>query len=340
MRLFFALPVCLLLPVSLLAQARPRTAVTGTRTAQPVSAPRSTVAPSMISVGGPDWRFADPIATMIGGIDLESLAQSKIVRGAVAQLLANVPGSQSALDNFSIASGVRRALFSLRDGAAEPSVLVLLSGQLDEKDLARALDGKLQVRRVDLENVLVGTGPELEAAVARMGRPAVASVVPAVYESKTLVDGHDIWIAGRIPRMPQTASVASAIHGFALGLSLRKDLRLDASVDTANVQMAQEIVEKARASQKEIPEGTSLDVTAQGNVVQMRFAMDGEKLSEALTKAMPTPGFSEMFSSLGLSPAAQKGTASQKPVAPAPARKSAVIYGLEDGPREVPMNRR
>jgi hypothetical protein len=338
-----SLTVAALLPVSLAGQSRPaRTSpAVAPRPAPPAvvvrTPPRNTAAPTMIQVGGPDWRFEDPFATLIGGIDMDALWRSEIVRGALAQLLAGVPGGESALQN-SGASGVTRALFSLRDWGGEPKVLVLLTGQVDEKALAQAMNGRLQVRRVDLENVLLGTGAELVNAAGRMNRPVAESGPSALHQSKTLVDGHDFWIAGRIPRMPQTAQVADAIQGFALGFSLRKDLRLDVSLNTASVQMAQEIVTKARTSMKETPEGASLDVSAQGKSVELRFAMDGARLNQALAKAMPASGFSEMFSSLGIAPVSAGSTA-PKPAAPAPPRRSAVIYGLDEGPREVPMTR-
>jgi hypothetical protein len=235
---------------------------------------------------------------------------------------------------------VTRVLFSLRDSGTEPAVVALITGQVDDKALVRALNGKAQVRRVDLENVLLGTGIELENAVGRMTRPAVASALSVLHESKTLVDGHDFWIAGRIPRMPQTAGVAEAIQGFALGFSMRRDLRLDVSLNMANAQMAEEMVAKARASMKETPEGASLDVAAQGKAVQLRFGMEGAKVLEAMSKAMPQSGFAEMFSGLGIGPAsAPAGSSAPKPAAPAPVRKTAVIYGLDEGPREVPMTR-
>src|SRR5262245_1815678 len=119
MRLFLSLLVCLLLPVSLVGQARPaRTgAATGARPVPPAvvvrTPPRNPATPAMIQVGGPDWRFAHPFTTVIGGIDLDALSKSEIVRGAVNQVLAGIPGGESALEQLSGASGVTRVLFTL-----------------------------------------------------------------------------------------------------------------------------------------------------------------------------------------------------------------------------------
>src|SRR5262245_33966089 len=117
MRSLRYLPVCLLLPVSLVGQARP--------SARPTvivrTPPKNTASPAIIQVGGPDWRFAHPFTTVIGGIDLDALSKSEIVRAALGQILAGIPGGESALEQLSGASGVTRALFTLSDFAGEPS---------------------------------------------------------------------------------------------------------------------------------------------------------------------------------------------------------------------------
>src|SRR6516162_8346906 len=51
------------------------------------SAPETrTATPSMIVLGGIDWRFADPFADVLAGFNLSGLVNSPLVRGLLTQI--------------------------------------------------------------------------------------------------------------------------------------------------------------------------------------------------------------------------------------------------------------
>ena len=133
--------------------------------------------------------------------------------------------------------------------------------------------------------------------------------------------------------------MTDSVRGFSLGLGLQKDLRLELPVDTGNAKRAQEMADEARKSAKDVPPGASFDTAVDGTKVRLRFAISGEQVNQAIAEAVNTtsgPNLAELFSKAGFAGSSSTTT----PVnPPKPVRKSAIIYGLDDGPKEVPLTK-
>ena len=154
-------------------------------------------------------------------------------------------------------------------------------------------------------------------------------------DAQTLAGSNDIWIAGSLPKTG-TPKLPLPIDTLTLGLSLQKDLLLDLTVNTGSVKTAQDLLHQLQQSQKSdlAKIGASMNLGAHDSTVRVRFAMNGDGLAQTLGDAMGqglTPQFAALLNRAG-TPAAS----SPVPLPP-PTRKTAVIYGLEDGPREVPL---
>src|SRR5260370_30226367 len=80
-----------------------------------LSTPRS-VTPLVIVVGGIDWRFADPVADALVGINISRLSASPLGASLIAQLGANqVLAEADMLKIFEGLSGVDQVALSVRD---------------------------------------------------------------------------------------------------------------------------------------------------------------------------------------------------------------------------------
>jgi hypothetical protein len=344
MRFTVTLTAALVLTPSLiLAQSQPPARPPAVKPAQ--TAASQAVTPMTVAAGEPDWRFADPTAMLIGGINIERLARSELIRGTLEQIRQRLPESQATLDKtLGPRPDISHVSFSLRQNGQDPDVLVLINGSMDEAAVAKALQSKLQVRRIDLNAVLLGNGPSLDAAVRRLSRPALPLQAPLFQQGKALAAAHDSWMAGSMPSVAQTAMLQAVVRGFSLGLDLRQDVRMELNVNFANAQLAQDIVQRVRASKADLPPGASLDIHATGSAARFLFAMDGAHVQQAVADAMAGGLNAQLGSLFGAPDFAQAGAApaaTPKPAPiPAPARKSVVIYGLDDGPREVPLGPR
>src|SRR5690349_18785397 len=81
-----------------------------------------------------DWRFADPKASLVGGIRLGAVLQSPILNAAIAQASAKDPSAAAMVGMVRTMLGnVAEVRFSVRDnGTKDPEVVALITGKLDD----------------------------------------------------------------------------------------------------------------------------------------------------------------------------------------------------------------
>lgn len=300
--------------------------------------------PITIKVGEDDWRFADPAAFAIGSINLEAMATSPLVQGIVEQVAQDIPGGveafRTAFDKAIGRSGVRRISLSVKEGVSEPSVLILVTGRVNESDLAKLTQGKLEVRRLGLENVLLGSRTDLQAALRRLSVPRSNVNGALQQEGKLLAAANDIWFAGSLTGLSPLGAFKSPVKKLSFGLNLRQDIALNLTVDTGDLKTALDLAQKAQESQTELPEGASFSTTVDGSVVRMSLGMEGDRFKTFVAEAWKGQVKSGLASELGkmLEHANLSADGGQSGRTPAPKGK-AVIYGLEDGPKEVPLRK-
>ena len=196
-----------------------------------------------------DWRFAHPGATLVGSFRLKAVLDSPLVNTLIAEATTKDPstGMMVGLIRSSV-GGVSEVRFSVRDmgKGKDPDVLALVTGVVDDA-IAGAItqgkaQGKTEVHRIDANTLLIGEGPSLDDAVARLSKPATGLQARALDRSKALAD-HDLWLAGTLPEIPNmTIPVLDSLRGLALGISLQSDLRLEVALDMDSAKTAEDLV--------------------------------------------------------------------------------------------------
>jgi hypothetical protein len=283
-----------------------------------------------------DWRFAHPGATLVGGIRVDALLQSPILNKVIEQATAKDQATAMGVAMVrGVLSGVSEVRFSILDVGAgkDPEVLTLITGRMDDAALTALAKGKATVHRVDANTLLVGEGSSVEDAIRRLSEPPVAIHNRGVLRGKALGE-YDLWIAGTLPAMPITAALSEMVHGLALGFSLRDDFRLEVAIDTASAEMAEELIRKVREAQREQPAaaGAKLLTDVDGTTARFRVTVEKSVIDQAIQEAMANGKIGSPASGLfGAATPAPAPKFKEKE----PARKTIVIYGLDDGTREI-----
>lgn len=286
-----------------------------------------------------DWRFAHPGATLVGGFRIKAMLDSPLVNNLIAQATANDPNSAAMVGMAKGAlGGLSEVRFSVRDmgKGKNPDVLALVTGVMDDTAAAALAQGKTTVHRIDANTLLVGEGPSLADALARMSKPAVGLQARALDRSKALA-GNDLWIAGTLPALPMTIPMLDSLRSLALGISAQNDLRIEIGLEMASPKMAEDLVSSARRSQTQQPAlGAALQSEVDGSTARFRFVMEGDQVIQAVQQAIANKGAgSPLAAILGQAPGLPQFAVSDPAASSKPKRDTVIIYGLEGGPREI-----
>jgi hypothetical protein len=279
-----------------------------------------------------DWSFAHPDATLVGAIKPRAILDSPLLTFVTEDLgMADV--------NTKLMMGLVRATlgsvneirFSLQDnGTKEPDVIALVSGSFDEGLLSALAQQKAKVRRIDANTILLGNGPSLDKAAARVARTG-ASLRPRVSLVSEAMEASDFWLSGQLPEMPMTAQLRTMLRGLALGLTVRDDLAAAFDLHAANAEQAQALVRETHSAEAKMPplyQGL-LQSYVDGNTAHFRITVPRQILLDAVkNRAIPGMPGQEQPRLERLAP----------PLLEAPAQpKKVVIQGLDSGPREIPL---
>ena len=286
-----------------------------------------------------DWRFAHPGATLVGGFRVKAVLDSPLVSTLITQATAKDPSAGAMVGMMrSAIGGVTEVRFSVLDmgKGKDPDVLALVTGVVDDAMAGAMTQGKTTVRRVNANTLLMGEGPSLEEAVARLNKPATGLQARALDRSKALAN-HDFWLAGTLPELPaMSIPMLNSLRGLALGVSLQNDLSIEVALDMDSAKMAEDLVSSARRSQAQQPGlGAALQSEVEGSTARFRFAMPGDQLIQAVQQGMANGGAQSPLSSLlGQSLPTFKSSA-PKPDASGDSKGTIKIYGLDEGTREI-----
>jgi hypothetical protein len=305
----------------------------------------------------PDWRFADPGAQLIGGLDVHGLLDSPLVKSALDQAAAKM-GDAATLMRMTLGtlSGVSQVYFSITGRKEDADGLMMVKGTLTDAAVRAFMQGggiagmgdagpkpaqpKVDMARVDATTVLVGSPALLGAAVRRLQRPAPAAS-PLLARAKTLAAGNDFWIGGTLPDIPVVALIGGGIKGLALGLSLQHDLRLQVSLDMATAELAKQMAAQVRKSVDEASRNqpgldTKLEAKVVGTTLNITSTVDGDQILKTLAEKLQD-GVSGPGALFGGGPTKTATTAAPSEPAAPPQPRTVKIFGLDDGTREVPF---
>lgn len=275
---------------------------------------------SFVAIGQPDWRFAHPDSTLVGSVRPGALMDSSLLASAWTVASPNDPMLAMAKG---LASGIKEIRFSLLDnGTPEPEVIALMEGTFDDATLA-VLGTQGKYRRIDANTILVGNGPSLAAAEARMHQ-ATPLLQPRVLARTEALADYDLWISGKLPVLPATKGLNLDLRGLALGLSLRGNVEMELVLEAPTAAAAQALlktVHEAEAAQPANMRGL-LQSFADGNTARFHLNVLQSVAMEALRPATLTA----------------EAKAPPPIPTPQPRRATIKIVGLDDGPREIPLH--
>lgn len=284
------------------------------RTQRPAGAETGrTAAPALMVVGAIDWRFADPFADALMGINVNGLSGSPLVRNLIAQL-----GAHQGLGQADVAkildglSGVDQVAFSVRDNR----VVVMITGAATDSTLPAPEPGFKAVP-VAGSGILMGQTEAVDQAVRRMAAKAPLAEMPLLAEQWQA--GSEFWAFGSAGLIGPQA-ISAGVQRFSLTVSLRDRLTSDLALEFSRVPSADTLPMWQTAL------GAA---TLEGNVVHVRTSLGGDELERGFGQILAQP--------VGQRLAALVEAARYLPArdSAAPRQTKPVIYGLDDGPRVV-----
>lgn len=143
--------------------ASPRSIVTN-----PLSTPTRGAKPSMLEIGGIDWRFADPFADALVGFNFSALSASPLVRSMVNQLGAREGITEAEMQKiFDGLSGLDQVVLSIRNNR----IVVMITGSVADTTLPRPEAG-LKAFPISASAMLVGHADAVDQAVQRIAAKA------------------------------------------------------------------------------------------------------------------------------------------------------------------------
>ena len=224
-----------------------------------------------------DWRFSHPSPALLINVNIGSLLQSPVWTALASAWGA---GKATEIEKVRAAlSDIGQLLISVSpNGTANPSVLMLARGNVDGAlgSMLRSGAG-MQSKRLDAATMLIGDASSLQFANLRMRGPVGRTSWNSLQQAATREAlKYDVWI-GVDPRhlasmassfggSPVPAPVLAAIRGISLGVYLRDQLRMEASLDAPSPDVAERMLaayQQAEAK-RPAPKGRQVWVTVEG----------------------------------------------------------------------------
>ena len=267
----------------------------------------------MITVGGIDWRFAEPFADALMGFNLERLAASPITRSLILQLGARAALSEADLQKILDGlGGVDQVAVSIRNNR----VVVMLSGSATDSMLPSP-DSGMKTIALPGGSYLVGHPDVIDWAARRVemkGPPTDLTRMAEQWQSSS-----EFWVSGSAALLgPQARSAGLA--RFSLTVWIRDRLTTDLAFEF-NGPPDPEMVKRFQSSLS----AASLE----GNSLHLRTSISAADVQQKIAEIVASP--------VGEQLAALVAAARylRVPETAAPKQTKPVIYGLDDGPREV-----
>jgi hypothetical protein len=217
---------------------------------------------------------------------------------------------------------------------------------------------------LDSRRVLVGEEPILRVAIERLETGLTPQANPLFERARDLEAAYDLWMVGSAASLnqnlggmdegnPLTKAISQA-RNFSMGMALRRDFKLDLSMQANSAKAAAEIVDLAKgalvlAKMSPTPDGQPkidwdkmFEVNSNSNLVKLLITMEQQdvtRLVKSWTGMQPPLVMNSREPKQQASVKAEAERAAAVIAKPAaPTRKTVLIYGLPGGPKEVPIN--
>jgi hypothetical protein len=270
------------------------------------------VTPSVIVVGGIDWRFADPLADALAGFNFSSLSSSSVARGLITPWGANQGLTEADTQKvFSRLCGVDQVALSVRDNR----FVVMVTGGAAGSTLPMVEAGWRAVR-VSPTAILIGNADAVDQAVQRLAMKGPPGELTRSAERRQA--NSEFWAVGSAGFAgPQAAN--AGVKRFSLGFSIRNRFTSDLAFEFNGVPSTDALRLWPMLG----------DATIEGDVAHVRMSIQPDDVPQAFGQIAASP--------LGQRLATLINVARNLPVrdTTVPSQIKPVIYGLDDGPKVV-----
>jgi hypothetical protein len=260
----------------------------GTPAPQPSAQPARAAQPQqarVVPLAHKDYlRFLQPNAQFAAGFDFSKIFQSP-------ELMATIFG-QTDNDSQTKIVAAFKEMDHLWFGFAAPSdIVVVMTGKFEQGAAAGMFysQGIRPVFLADAHAMMIGPEPAVQAALARLAKPApaAASLGWAARRSRELAKDHETWIVTEPPPGPakdaaKGNSTLASIRRFALGFRLTGEGSIDGEVvadSDANAEKIAAWVDQMKAAVREKTGTGALDaLTFERTGATLKFAAKGDSL--------------------------------------------------------------
>jgi hypothetical protein len=288
--------------------AAPRNIVTN-----PFSSTQRGGTPSLIEVGGIDWRFADPFADALVGFNFSGLSASPLARSLIVQLGASQGLTEADMRKiFDGLSGVDQVALSARGNR----VVVMVTGSVADSTFP-APEAGFKALPVSGNAMLVGHADAVDQAAQRIAMKVPPAELTRLAEERQA--SSEFWAIGA-PGLVGQQAVSAGVKRFSLTVSIQNRFTSDLAFEFNGVPSANTL----RTWQTKLGAAT-----LEGNVVHVRMSMEGDEVQQKFAKITASP--------IGQRLAVLVAAARYLPVrdTTVPKQTKPVIYGLDGGPKEV-----
>jgi hypothetical protein len=249
-----------------------------TRTVLPRSQPVRPQQARVVPLAHKDYlRFLHPNARLVAGFDFEKVFRSP-------EMMAALFGQADGADARNQIMAALKEMDHLWLSFVPPSdVVVLMTGKF-EQGVAAGMFYAQGIRPVFLGGphaMMIGSEPSIQAALARLGKPAPPSGW-VTRRARELSKDHETWIVNETLPGNQEAGPLQAIRQFALGFRITGQAGLDGEAIADSETSAEKIVawvDQMKATIREKTGVGALDsLTIERTGSTLRFAAQGDAL--------------------------------------------------------------
>jgi hypothetical protein len=277
------------------------------------TAASSTGAPAMVVVGGIDWRFADPFADALVGINFSGLSASPLARSLITQLGAsqglNGTDMQKIFDGL---AGVDQVAASVRG----QRMVVMITGRVTESNLPPPEAG-LKLVPLAGSAILVGHAEAVDQAAQRIAMNAPLTESASLASERQT--GNEFWAMGS-PALAGPQALGTGMKRFSVAVSIRDRFSSDVAFEFNGAPNANIL----QALQKSLGSGA-----LEGNTVHVRTSLEADQAQQTFGQIVASP----LGQQLGI--LVQSAKYLPVPDTTHPKQTRPVIYGLDGGPRVV-----
>jgi hypothetical protein len=267
--------------------------------------------PSMLMVATMDWRFVDPFADAVIGINFGRVADSTLAHSLVAQLGAKAGLTDADVKKlFDGLSGLDQIALSVRDN----KVVVMLTGSVADT-APPAPDAGMKAVSPSAGVMLFGSSDAVDQAMQRINMRVPLSDMGRSAQERQAAS--EFWAMGSARILGPQASSAG-LRRFFLTVWIRNNLISDLAFEFNGVP-----------NPKTLEAFSKMGGTLEGNVLHSRTAIEASELQQKFGEIVASP-VGDQLSALV---AAARSLPARDTTAPKQTKP--VIYGLEGGPKVV-----